>query len=140
MTRYVLDSDILRLLRDRHPVVEARVRAVAPPDETVTTAICVHEAVLGWHTYIVNARTPANIEYGYAQLAETVRAFAGVPILGYTLAAIARNDQLKKLKLNIGKNDLRIAAIVLEFGATLVTRNLRDFRRVPGLTCEDWSV
>lgn len=60
--------------------------------------------------------------------------------LPFTEAAIARYDDLVALKLNVGKNDLRIAAITLEHGGTLVSRNLRDFQRVPGLTVEDWSV
>ncbi len=42
--------------------------------------------------------------------------------------------------MNIGGNDLKIAAVALEAGGIVVTRNLRDFRRVPGLVCEDWSV
>jgi tRNA(fMet)-specific endonuclease VapC len=43
------------------------------------------------------------------------------------------------MSLNVRKMDLRIAAIVLEIGATLVSRNLRDFRRIPNLAVEDWS-
>ena len=44
------------------------------------------------------------------------------------------------MKLNVRANDLRIAAIALENSAIVVSRNLRDFQRVPGLQVEDWSV
>jgi predicted nucleic acid-binding protein len=34
--------------------------------------------------------------------------------------------------------DLRIAAIAREYGAIILTRNLTDFRKVPGVQSENW--
>ena len=34
--------------------------------------------------------------------------------------------------------DLKIASIVLVHNATLLTRNFKDFRPIPGLKAEDW--
>ena len=46
---------------------------------------------------------------------------------------------LKGLKLGVKHADLRIAAITLEHGGTLVTRNVRDFQAIPDLSIVDWS-
>ena len=47
---------------------------------------------------------------------------------------LRRNKRLKK----IGRANLLIASITLAHRATLVTRNLRHFRQVPGLNVESW--
>lgn len=39
----------------------------------------------------------------------------------------------------IGERDLIIAATALPHGLTVITRNTREFARVPGLPVEDWS-
>lgn len=44
-----------------------------------------------------------------------------------------------RVKIKIGRMDLRIAAVALEHGTILVSRNTRDFRKVPALQIEDWS-
>jgi tRNA(fMet)-specific endonuclease VapC len=48
-------------------------------------------------------------------------------------------DQLKSAKIRIGTMDLRIAAIALSRNLTVLTRNLSDFGKVPGLRIEDWT-
>lgn len=39
----------------------------------------------------------------------------------------------------IGANDLMIAATALAHGAVLITRNVREFERVPNLRYENWQ-
>jgi tRNA(fMet)-specific endonuclease VapC len=38
----------------------------------------------------------------------------------------------------MGAMDLKIACIALVHDATLLTRNMNDFARVPGLRVDDW--
>jgi len=45
---------------------------------------------------------------------------------------------LEKAGTPIGPLDTQIGAHALSLGAVLVTRNTREFRRVPGLAVEDW--
>ncbi|HBR8701170.1 VapC toxin family PIN domain ribonuclease, partial [Klebsiella pneumoniae] len=40
----------------------------------------------------------------------------------------------------IGPNDTAIAGHAIAAGAVLVTNNVREFARVPGLTLEDWVI
>ncbi len=52
-------------------------------------------------------------------------------------AAAVRLD-LERRGLTIGPYDLMIAGTALAYGCTLVTNNVAEFSRVPGLNCEDW--
>ncbi|WP_347249405.1 type II toxin-antitoxin system VapC family toxin [Zoogloea sp.] len=47
--------------------------------------------------------------------------------------------QLEKQGTPIGPLDTLIAAHALALGCTLVTNNLREFERVPGLSLENWA-
>ena len=48
-------------------------------------------------------------------------------------------ETLRRHRVRFGTMDLRIASIALARGFTVLTRNLVDFERVPGLAAEDWT-
>lgn len=47
--------------------------------------------------------------------------------------------KLERTGKSIGAIDTLLAAQALSLSATLVTENVREFRRVPGLMVEDWT-
>jgi tRNA(fMet)-specific endonuclease VapC len=62
------------------------------------------------------------------------------PVLDFDRAAADRFNLLRSQGIRIGTMDLRIAAIALTRGYTVLTANARDFSQVPGLAIEDWTV
>jgi tRNA(fMet)-specific endonuclease VapC len=99
----------------------------------------VEEQLSGWYSLLRRAKRRKQLARVYQELAESVQFLGGWRILSFPEPAIVRYAQLAALKLQVRKMDLRIAAITLENACTLVTRNLRDFQRVPGLVIEDWA-
>jgi len=66
--------------------------------------------------------------------------FCAVPLIAFDLAAVAIVRQLQLQRIRIGTMDLKIASIALAQEASLLTRNVADFQKVPGLHIEDWTM
>lgn len=66
---------------------------------------------------------------------------AGFPIVAIGAAAGRFDGFLKnkKFRFKRGRADLLIACIALANGATLVTRNTKDFAAIPNLKLENWA-
>ena len=134
----VLDTDVLTLFQHGDPAVVRRVGA-RPPAELAVTIISVEEELTGWYSRLRRARKRDQLAAVYQRLTNAVGFLAPLPILTFSEPAIVRFEQLRAAHRRLGKNDLRIAAIVLEEGAAPATRNVRDFKQIKGLQVEDWS-
>jgi tRNA(fMet)-specific endonuclease VapC len=138
----VFDTDAMTVWLDpRHTEHDRLKRRFDPPDapRRATTVVSLQEQMRGWLAYIQRARNAADIIRGYANLQNAFNGYQEFELLPYDAKAYTKYEDLRAQKLRIGTRDLRIAAIALANNATLLTRNLRDFRQVPGLSVEDWS-
>ena len=97
-----------------------------------------HEQALGWNAYISNTPDRAALLRGYRGYEELLSQYSGAEILPYDQAALAIFESLRVQRVRIATFDLRIAATALSRDLTLLSRNLADFRQVPGLRVEDW--
>ena len=66
--------------------------------------------------------------------------YATAQVVGFDATVVREFDNLRAKKVRIATMDLRIAAIALSQGMTVLTRNVRDFNQVPGLKVEDWTI
>lgn len=97
----------------------------------------------------ISAITLAELVHGAEKSSHTARNIAVVEDFVGRLAVLSYDDKaawhygniravLEKQGQPIGVNDLHIAAHARSDGLTLVTNNLREFERVPGLLLENW--
>ncbi len=141
MSLWLLDTDHVSLLLERHPQVSRRVAYQGA--EVAISIVTVQELFNGWVVRINGARKVEDVVRLYGKLSRTVALFGRVRVLdfdgkaGETFQRLLReNPTLSKQRL---QKDMRIAAIALANDAVVVTRNYRDFSQVSGLNIEDWS-
>ena len=130
MIRDLLDTDIATFWLHGHPAVVAAVQS-HDIREIAIPVVVLEEIWDGWQAVIRQAKTSERMAFGYAELTAALDELRVFHLVTYTASAIDRHAALKKQKLNVGGNDLKVAAVALDLSATVVTNNEQDFRRVP---------
>lgn len=129
----MLDTNIISDLI-RNPQGKAAARIAEVGEDSVCTSIIV----------------AAELRYGSAKsgskrLGKAVEALLGqIDVLPFDIPADAEyaaiRSKLESIGRPIGSNDLLIAAHACAIGATIVTANTGEFKRVRGLKMENWLI
>ncbi|WP_230380587.1 type II toxin-antitoxin system VapC family toxin [Pseudomonas fulva] len=135
MTTYMLDTCICSSIMREHPVAVIK-RLVTEVEQG--------------NRIVISAITYAEMRYGQIGKKASTKHKMLVDEFVKRLDAVLSWDQravdatvevmctLAKAGIPIGSNDSAIAGHALATGVTLVTNNVREFGRVPGLVYEDW--
>jgi tRNA(fMet)-specific endonuclease VapC len=136
----ILDTDhFSELLRGSSVGLTLSGRLSAHKQRPTTTIITLEEQARGWVSRIKQAGADQEpLLHGYGRFHNLFLVTRKCTILTWDEAAASTLNDLSKHRLRIGTMDLRIASIVMANHGTLLSRNLKDFRRVPGLRVEDW--
>jgi tRNA(fMet)-specific endonuclease VapC len=131
----MLDTCICSFIMREHPVsvLQRLAEQVAQSNRIVISAITYAEMRYGQIGKKASAKHKTLID-------EFVKRLDGV--LPWDQAAVDATveikHQLTKAGAVIGGNDTAIAGHAIASGCVVVTNNVREFSRVPGLSCEDW--
>jgi tRNA(fMet)-specific endonuclease VapC len=133
LTRYMLDTNVISDLV-RNPQGKAAKRIARVGEDSVCTSIIV----------------AAELRYGCAKsgskrLLKAVEDLLGeIKVLPFDVPADTEyggiRSALEAAGKPIGSNDLLIAAHAYATGATMVTANTDEFKRIRGLKVENWLV
>lgn len=130
---YLLDTNVwIEILRSPSSSISSRFQAMVPADIRICSIVvaelrhgCLRSAKPLVHRIAVDALLAP-----YQSLPFDDSAADQFAILRHAL---------EKSGIMIGPYDAQIAAIALANQCTLVTHNLSEFNRVPGLVIEDWQ-
>ena len=133
MTTKLLDSNVCIALLRGVPAIQERYASEAER-----------------HTFVLSAISVSELWYGVAKSTQPdrhgdrLKQFLGsIETIDFDLddarAAGQVRAQLSRRGAMIGANDLLIGSQALARGLPVVTGNVREFSRIPGLAVEDWS-
>lgn len=130
--KYLLDTNVCIRAMKGDPQVNARL-AQAVPDDCGVSMVSVFELFAG----VERCRDPQGEG---AKVMEFLRPLHLLPFdWDSALKTATIRWELEKIGRKIGPYDLQLAGQALALDVTLVSHNLREFRRVGGLRVEDWE-
>ncbi|TDI37774.1 MAG: type II toxin-antitoxin system VapC family toxin [Acidobacteria bacterium] len=128
---YVLDTNTVIYFFKGMGRVGERLLAT-PPTEVSLPAVVLYELEVG-------IAKSSSSKRRRAQLDQFLRTISILPFAREQARAAAEiRSRLERLGTPIGPLDTLIAGTTLQAGATLVTRNVEEFGRVPNLSTENW--
>jgi tRNA(fMet)-specific endonuclease VapC len=133
---YLLDTNaVIALLKNQPPGMRSRLRRVMSRGASIfVSSVVLYEL---WYGVARSGHRSENTE--------RLRVFLSgdISVVPFdeedALAAGDLRAELEAAGTPIGPYDLLIAAQALRIGATLVTANVSEFARVPGLAWQDWT-
>jgi tRNA(fMet)-specific endonuclease VapC len=139
---YLLDTDHITLLdRGGEEGERLRLRLTSiPTEEVVASVVSYEEQMRGWLAYIAQLRVVDRQVAAYQRLTRMLEFYCATPLLPFDEPAVEQFHRLWMARLRIGTMDLKIAAIAFAHNATLLSRNLVDFGKIPALRVEDWTL
>lgn len=138
---YLLDTNILSEFFKDNAKILAKIESL--PDDTPFAISIVNliEILKGRFEFLLKAANGEELIRADQWLREDLRRLDTIdrlPISDAVAELFDRHRQNRKMK-NIGRPDLLIACVALAHGATLVTRNTKDFAGIPNLKLENWA-
>lgn len=132
------DTDILSEILLGNPKYVSRASSIPLADRKVPV-VAAAEMMRGWMGAIRMAEAgkgKMSLHLAFRLFEQRMKSLAAYDFLPYDAASENLFASWRAAKIRIGTQDLRIAAISFAHGATLVTRNARDYALVPGLVLD----
>jgi tRNA(fMet)-specific endonuclease VapC len=137
----LLDTDHLTLLsyptNPRSQALTARMSA-SIDQQIGTTIISVEEQWRGWFAVVGRLREVRRQVRAYQELVELHAFLSNWTIVPFDDRAADHFEQIRADGVRIGSMDVKIASIALVHDALVLSANLQDFQKVPGLRVENW--
>ena len=138
----LIDTDHVTLFKypenERTRRLIARLSALPGTELIGVSIVTVEERMRGWLAAIAKERTTTRQVFGYRALGELFEFYHQFEIIPFDEPTARQFDDLRSQRVRLGTRDLKIAATALVRSALLVSANLSDFTKVPGLRVENW--
>jgi tRNA(fMet)-specific endonuclease VapC len=136
----VFDTDHVSVLMFAGPERERILSRIAASDDRdlAMTIVTAEEQMRGWLAQIRRKRVIFDQLRAYEELSNLITFWAEWRIVPLDRLAANEFDLLRRQRLRVGTQDLKIGAIALANRAVLVSSNTLDFAQIPNLQVEDW--